>query len=178
MTGQERIGSLPKIAYINYMISIRSLFIICLCISIVSLAGALIAQYGFGLMPCELCLMQRVPYAVIIAISLLGIFWQKKFLAILIAISFLTGSGIASYHVAVEKHWVKGPTACVQDAPPPHQSIDDLLKQIEAAPIVACDQPQWEYRGITMAGLNALWSFMLAIFVIIFLRKIYAHTTW
>ena len=146
-----------------------TLFHFTLFASVLSLGAAFIAQYGFGLAPCELCMMQRVPYGVVIVLSLLGIikpgcrFW----LAPLIAVIFLAGGGIALYHSAVEKHVVQGPSACTPAPAPVGESFDDFRKRIENAPVVACDQPAWVWHGITMAMINTLWSLVLAVVVFI-----------
>jgi disulfide bond formation protein DsbB len=137
---------------------------LCLAASVVSLAAALASQYGFGLKPCHLCIAQRVPFAVVIALALLGLWkvsYQKR-IVLVIAAAFLINSVIASYHTAVEQHWVPGPTSCTTGEAPANQSMDDFLKRIQAAPIVACDQPQWDFHGITMAAMNAAWCLFLA----------------
>jgi disulfide bond formation protein DsbB len=130
-----------------------------------SLAAAYIAQYGFGLAPCHLCLAQRVPFALAILLSLSGLIrprWRRTMI-VLIALAFLIGSGIAAYHAAVEKHWIAGPAACTAGEAPPSQSMDDFLKRIQSAPIVSCDQPAWDFHGITMAQMNVLWSLFLSL---------------
>lgn len=141
--------------------------------SMVSLASALVAQYGFGLAPCELCTMQRVPYILLIIISLAGLAAPvfRKPLIYMIAVIFMAGSSIAAYHFAVERHFIAGPSSCSSSGSTQGQSIDDLLKKIQKSPIVACDQPQWEFHGITMAMLNALWSFFLGVIVMVAVRK-------
>jgi disulfide bond formation protein DsbB len=131
--------------------------------SLFSLAAAYTAQYGFGLQPCHLCLIQRIPFAVVTGLALIGMGktpWRTKII-VLIALVFLINSGIAIYHAAVEKHVVSGPSDCTNGEAPENQSMDDFLKRIQSAPIAACDQPAWEYHGITMAGMNAMWCFML-----------------
>jgi len=146
--------------------------------SLASLVLALVAEHGFGLKPCELCMMQRVPYVVVILLALLGLglpgirFWAT----LLIGVAFLVDSGIAGYHAAVEEHWIAGPSACTDTETKAVQSLDEFLNKIHHAPVVACDQPQWEWNGITMANLNALWALALAIAVLASLsRKGAAH---
>src|SRR5262249_49145895 len=120
--------------------------------SVLSLAAAYTAELGFGLKPCHLCLAQRVPFALVIVLSLLGLrrpHW-RGWLVLAIGLAFLLNSGIAAYHVAVERHLVGGPSGCTNGEAPAHESVEDFLKRIEHAPIVACDQPQWEWHGVTM----------------------------
>lgn len=146
---------------------IRSVTIMWLALaaSVVSLAAAYIAQFGFDLKPCHLCLAQRVPFAVVIILVFFGL-WKPRYhtgLIVIISAVFLINAGIASYHTAVEKHWIEGPTGCTNGDAPANQSMDDFLKRIQSAPIVACDTPQWEWHGITMAGLNAVWCLFLSL---------------
>jgi len=133
--------------------------------SIASLLLAFIAQYGFGLLPCHLCYAQRVPFAIVIVLAVLGL-WKPRhqiWLILIIGTAFLINSGIASYHAAVEKQWVSGPTGCTTGEAPANESTEDFLKRIQAAPVITCDQPQWQFHGITMAGLNAVWCLFLSV---------------
>ncbi len=140
--------------------------------SVLSLAAALAAQYRFGLVPCELCLMQRAPYAAVIVIALAAFIWLPCRITAfyLIVAAFVAGGCIATYHAAVEKHLVAGPTACTS-ATPSGGSVDDFIRAIKSAPVVACDRPQWEFHVLTMASLNAVWSFALAACAVLLVRK-------
>jgi disulfide bond formation protein DsbB len=153
---------------------LKTVLILALLASIGSLLAAFIAQYGLGLKPCELCLLQRIPYALVIVMALLGLWKQHygQWLGLLIGTVFLIGSGIAGYHVAVEKQWVKGPVSCTDTGTHAVQSLDEFLKKMQQAPIVACDQPQWDFHGLTMAGMNAIWSFVLAAAVFIAMQQL------
>jgi len=139
----------------------------CLLASVISLAAAFVAEYGFGLKPCELCLLQRVPYAVVIVLASVAIIRTKfeKITIIAIICTFFIGGGIATYHAGVEQGIFPGPSACASTVGGNNQSIEELLKRIENAPIVACDIAAWSFHGITMAAMNAVWSFLLALFV-------------
>ena len=131
-------------------------------------------QYGFGLKPCHLCIAQRVPFALVILLAAVGLFkapWQRALIA-LIAALFIINAGIAAYHAAVEKNWVPGPESCTMSEANASQSTDDFLKRIQAAPVVACDAPQWEWSGLTMASLNMVWSLFLSLAVFAALQHI------
>ena len=84
--------------------------------SVLVLGAALVSQYWGGLEPCELCLLERWPWWIAIAIA--GAAWMTggrlalPVPAILLAIVFLASAGIALYHVGVELHWFAGPSAC------------------------------------------------------------------
>ncbi|MCB1537967.1 MAG: disulfide bond formation protein B [Rhodospirillales bacterium] len=129
-----------------------------------ALAMAYIAQYGFGLEPCELCLMQRVPYALGAVLAVMVFArpgWARGALAAM-GVFFLAGMGIAAFHVGVEQHWWAGlPTCSVKlDA----SNIDVLRAQILNSARVPCDKIAWEMFGISMAGYNVPTSAVLAAF--------------
>lgn len=133
------------------------------------LAAAYIAQYGFGLEPCILCLYQRVPYgatALIGAVAMWPTMPERSRLALLTLAGavFLGEAGLAFYHVGVEQHWWAAVTACGGEAggglP---QSITDLRRQMTAPSVVPCDQPAWQLFGLSMAGYNLLASLGLGL---------------
>src|ERR1051326_92468 len=80
------------------------------------LGAALLSQYWGGLAPCELCLLQRWPWAAAIAISLVALSAGSRpalpWVALALAILFALGAAVAFYHVGVEQHWFAGPSAC------------------------------------------------------------------
>src|SRR5438045_7743434 len=85
-----------------------------LVVSAAVLGTALLSQYWGGLTPCELCLIQRWPWAAAVVISLIvvlvgeraGLAWVGLVFAIVFAISVV----LAFYHVGVEQHWFAGPS--------------------------------------------------------------------
>src|SRR5438105_2434815 len=80
------------------------------------LGTALLSQYWGGLAPCELCLLQRWPWAAAIVMSLVTLLvggrpalpWVAFALALVFAISIV----LAFYHLGVEQKWFAGPSAC------------------------------------------------------------------
>ncbi len=141
--------------------------------SLGALATALTAQYWGGLHPCILCLYQRWPYGVaialaIVALALGGSSFERKALGRsmrgwavgLAGVAFLVGAGIAAFHVGVEQGWWQGTAQC-GDAGTPN-SIEALRAQIMAAPVVRCTDIAWQLGGISMAGFNLIASLVLA----------------
>ncbi|HSG54884.1 MAG TPA: disulfide bond formation protein B, partial [Paracoccaceae bacterium] len=127
-------------------------------------AALLLGAFGFqhlgGLAPCKLCLWQRWPHAVAIAIGLVVLFSNRFALAWLGALAALTTSAIGAYHVGVEQGWWEGPTTCTSSGVG-GLSADQLLDQIMSAPLVRCDDIAWQMLGISMAGWNAILSLAL-----------------
>ena len=132
--------------------------------SVAVLGGAFISQYWGGLAPCELCLLQRWPWAAAIIISLIAIAVGSRstlpWLALLLFAVFAVGSALAFYHVGVEKHWFAGPSACT-GAATAADTLETLKAQILHQQPVRCDEPAWSLWGISLAGWNLLASLVM-----------------
>lgn len=138
--------------------------------AIAALCVAWIAQYGFGLAPCELCYWQRYGYWAAIAVGLVAIFMPaqsaaRRALLWLLALAFLVTAGIALFHVGVEQKWWQGLATCSGDLGGA-ASTEDILSAIENAPIVRCDEPAFVLFGISMAGYNLILALALALFTL------------
>lgn len=125
------------------------------------LGGAYLAQYAFGLFPCEMCWWQRYPHFVAVLFALLSLVARPRALWIALAAAGLLVSGaIGAFHAGVEYGWWEGVTAC-------SSAIDstggDPLAAIMAAPLVRCDVAPWTLAGISLAGFNALISVLSAV---------------
>jgi len=125
------------------------------------LGGALGSQYLGGLHPCEMCYWQRWPHAAAILLAALS-FTQpaasgrSRALVLLAALAIAVSGAIGVYHAGVEAKIFEGFTTCT--AMGKGLSTADLLKQISRAPLVRCDEVQFRFLGISMAGWNAILS--------------------
>jgi disulfide bond formation protein DsbB len=133
--------------------------------SAIVLGTALLSEYWGGLAPCELCLVQRWPWAAAITISfivlLVGEHARLDWVAPLLAIVFAISAALAFYHVGVEQHWFAGPTACT--APDSGaMTLEQMKQQILGTAPVLCDRPAWTLFGVSMAGWNLLASLIMA----------------
>ncbi|HPE24502.1 MAG TPA: disulfide bond formation protein B [Albidovulum sp.] len=128
--------------------------------SVLLLGGAFVFQ-AFGYAPCKLCLWQRWPHAAAIVIAGLGLIVGWRVLPWLGAAAAATTGAIGVFHAGVELGWWEGPTTCTSGAIG-GLSVDDLLAQINAAPLIRCDEIAWSLLGVSMAGWNAIISFALA----------------
>ena len=125
------------------------------------LLGALGSQYLGGLHPCEMCYWQRWPHGA--AILLAGLAFtapsasqRARMLTMLAALAIAVSGAIGVYHAGVEIGVFEGITTCTAMAT--GGTTEDLLRQITKAPIIRCDQVQFSFLGISMAGWNAILS--------------------
>jgi disulfide bond formation protein DsbB len=124
------------------------------------LVVALWFQYVKGLTPCPLCLYQRWPWGIAMGIALVGIVQPMRWLWPVLMLVMLASSGLAFYHMGVEYGWWSGLSSCEGDFSA--ASVDDLMRQLEAAPVVRCDEIPWQFLGLSMAGWNGVLSLALA----------------
>ena len=125
------------------------------------LAGALGSQYYGGLYPCEMCHWQRWPHYAALALALLSFAMRGqpdrgRSFVWLAALAIFTSGAIGVYHAGVEAGIFEGLTTC--SAALSGGSSADILADIMATPLVRCDQIQWSFLGISMAGWNAILS--------------------
>lgn len=133
-------------------------------ISLGTLGFVLFTQYGLGLRPCVLCVYQRIPYVIVIALGILAYALPRnaaRAFIVLAALALLTGAGIAGFHIGVEQLWWKGTDHCGGTLPA-NASIEELRAAIMNAPVTRCDQITAQFMGISMATYNFVYSLVLA----------------
>jgi disulfide bond formation protein DsbB len=139
-------------------------------LALLAIGGAWFSQLVLGLMPCELCLLQRWPYYV--GVPLAGLAWLLargmsaprsilSALLFILAFVFIVSAGLGIYHAGVEWGFWAGPGACTGQYASP-TSTDDFLKSLDAGPSVRCDQAAIRILGLSLAGWNALVSLLIA----------------
>jgi disulfide bond formation protein DsbB len=120
------------------------------------LGGALFSQYVGGLYPCEMCYWQRWPHAAAILLAI-GAYLsasnsgRSRALVMLAALAVALSGAIGVFHAGVEIGWWEGITQCTATGA---TSLQDILN----VPLVRCDQVQWDFLGVSMAGWNAIIS--------------------
>lgn len=130
------------------------------------LGTALGSQYLGGLAPCELCIVQRWPYAAAIGLSLVALTAVRRPAARSVVVglcgaAFAVGGAVAFYHLGVEEGWFPGPAGCSASAIDA-TTVEDLKRQLLATPVVRCDEVQWSLMGLSLAGFNLIASAVLA----------------
>ena len=144
------------------------------------LAGAYGSEIWGGLFPCEMCWWQRYAHFAALAFALLSLLLARapdrgRSMVWLAALAILVGGGIGAYHAGVELGIFEGMTRCTSSVSA--GSTDELLKEIMSAPIVRCDEVQFSFLGISMAGWNAILSTLGALTILwLSLRRPRART--
>ena len=140
----------------------RLLATISFVLGLATIAGAWGSQLFGGLVPCELCLEQRMPYYWgLPLLALVLLLWNRLPRAVwylgllLVLLTFVWSTYLAGYHAGVEYGFWPGPTACTGTGV--DVSFSDLTN-LNAARVVPCDKIQFSLFGVTLAGANTLIS--------------------
>ena len=134
-----------------------------LAFSILSLTIAYFIQYVLGHKPCNLCIIERIPYiAAIILISLIFIFNRyQKIISSLILIFFIFGAVVSFYHFGIEQGFFSESLVCDLGNSRPLNK-EDLLNQLKKTEIVSCKDVTFRFLGLSLATINTVISLILS----------------
>ena len=138
-----------------------------LIFSILSLSIAYFIQYVLGHKPCNLCLIERIPYiASVILISLIFILNKfEKIISIIILLLFIFGAIVSFYHFGIEQGFFNESLVC-DLGNNANLSKEQLLKQLESASIVSCKDVTFRILGFSLATINTIISIVLSAIMI------------
>ena len=131
--------------------------------SILSLSIAYFIQYVLGHKPCNLCIIERIPYiAAIILISLVFILNRyQKIISSLILIFFIFGAVVSFYHYGIEQGFFSESLICELTNNNPLNK-EELLNQLKKTEIVSCKDVTFRFLGLSLATINAIISIALS----------------
>ena len=134
-----------------------------LAFSILSLSIAYFIQYVLGHKPCNLCIIERIPYiAAIILISLIFILNRyQKIISTLILIFFIFGAVVSFYHFGIEQGFFSESLVCESGNSQPINK-EELLNQLKKAEIVSCKDVTFRFLGLSLATINTIISIILS----------------
>ena len=135
-----------------------------LLFSIIAIITAYIIQYVLGHQPCNLCLIERVPYISAVTIILLCFYLKKfeKVFLIFLSLIFLLASVISFYHFGIEQGFFKESLVCDLDDADKILNPDELLKKLKEK-AVSCKDVTFKIFGLSLATINIVISLILSI---------------
>tara|TARA_Y100001980_G_C14225880_1_gene80107 strand:- start:17 stop:499 length:483 start_codon:yes stop_codon:yes gene_type:complete len=139
-----------------------------LAFSILSLAIAYFIQYILGHEPCNLCLIERIPYLVsLILISLIFIINKfEKVIAGIVLLFFIFGSIVSFYHVGIEQGFFSESMVCDLGSSNENISKEFLLKQLKNNTAVSCKDVTYRLFGLSLATINTIISILLSVIML------------
>ena len=142
----------------------KTILSVILFICIFVLISAYFVEYILGYKPCNLCLIERLPYffAIIIVLLCLTINKFYKIVFILLAITFAVGTILSFYHFGIEQGFFKESLVCTANNEINSLAKEDLIKELQKK-VVSCKDVQFTLLGLSLAIINTIISFILSV---------------
>ena len=147
---------MPQIRYKTALSSI-------LLFAIFAIISAYFIQYVLGHQPCNLCLIERIPYVVSIIIISICLFLKKfeKISLKILSLIFFSSALIAFYHFGIEQGFIKESLVCDLNGASKNLSKEALLEQLKEMP-VSCKDVTFKIFGLSLATFNIFISLILS----------------
>ena len=128
------------------------------------LGSAYFIEYILGHKPCNLCLIERLPYIFSIIVILLGLILKKfeKFIFILLALIFISATIISFYHFGIEQGFFKESLVCDSNNQIKNLTKEELLKELQKTTI-SCKNVSIRILGFSLAAINTIFSIVLSV---------------
>ena len=138
-----------------------------LLFSVFSLIAAYFIQYVLKHQPCNLCLIERIPYFFSIIVISICLFTKKfeKLSLIILSLIFFSATLIASYHYGIEQGFFKESFVCDINNEIRNLSKEALLNQLKTMP-VSCKNVTFKIFGLSLATFNIFISLILSVITI------------
>ena len=152
--------------------SINTYLKIIFFISLISILSALFIEHVLGHQPCNLCLMQRIPYGLSIILIFLNYFLKKdqKFVVMLLALIFSFSFFISFYHFGIEQGFFEESTVCELNDTTKIISKEEILKQLQTK-TVNCKDVTFRIFGFSLTTFNMFISLILVFLLVKIFRN-------
>ena len=133
-------------------------------VSIIALVSAFFIEYILGHQPCNLCILERIPYLLAIIVVLFNFkFTQfEKFFILLLIIIFLAGTTLSLYHLGIEWGFIQESLFCDLKSGLNLLSKEEILQQLQQKN-VSCKDVTFKIFGLSLTNLNVLISLLITI---------------
>ena len=138
-----------------------------LIFSVFALGAAYFIQHILGHKPCNLCLIERLPYIFAIIIISLGLILKKfeKAIIVFLILIFLAATIISFYHFGIEQGFFKESLVCNLDSSITNLSKEDLIKELQQQ-TVSCKDVSFRIFNLSLATINTIISLILSVITI------------
>ena len=140
--------------------------------SLIALISAFFIEYILGHQPCNLCLIERIPYilSIMIIIAIFLIKKNQKFLVILLTLTFIFSFAISFYHFGIEQGFFQESSVCGVKSLTEIITKEDLLKQLNEKTI-SCRDVTFRVFGLSLTSINIVISLLFVITLLKIFKK-------
>jgi len=142
----------------------KTILNIILLLSIIALASAYFIEYILGYKPCNLCLIERLPYFIAILFIMTALIINKleKIILIKLSLLFAAATILSFYHFGIEQGFFNESLVCISNNEINNLTKDELLKELQKE-VVSCKDVQFTLLGLSLATLNTIISLILSV---------------
>jgi disulfide bond formation protein DsbB len=146
---------------INKTVTIKLIFII----SIVALTSAFFIEHVLSHQPCNLCILERIPYLLSIIIIVLNYKFAhlEKYFMVLLILIFLAATILSLYHLGIEQGFIEESLVCDLKNGTDLLSKEDILKQLQEKN-VSCKDVTFKILGLSLTSYNVIISILIVYF--------------
>ena len=132
--------------------------------SFIALISAFFIEYILGHQPCNLCLIERIPYglSIMIIMAIFLIRKNQKFLVMLLILTFIFSFAISFYHFGIEQGFFQESSVCGVKSLTEDMTKEDLLKQLSEKTI-SCKDVTFRIFGLSLTSINIVISLLFTI---------------
>ena len=140
--------------------------------SFIALISAFFIEHALGYQPCNLCLIERIPYGLSIILIMVAFLTKKnqKFLILLLILTFFFSFAISFYHYGIEQGFFQESSICGLKNFTENITKEDLLKQLSEK-TTSCRDVTFRIFGLSLTSINIVISLLF----IITLLKIFTN---
>ena len=145
----------------------KNLFNLILWFSIFSLFAAYFIQYVLGHLPCNLCLIERIPYILSIVIIIISFKFKRfeKISLVLLSVIFVSATLLSFYHFGIEQGFIEESVVCDLVSQSKNLTAEDILNELQKK-TVSCKVVTFRILGFSLATINTIISLILSIIII------------
>ena len=131
-------------------------------ISLISLISAYFIEYFLGYQPCNLCLIERIPYWLGIILIILNYSFNKNeyFIILLLILIFSFSLIISLYHFGIEQGFFEESAVCGIKDFNENLTKEDLLIQLKEQ-VISCKDVTFRIFGLSLTSINMLFSLLI-----------------
>ena len=132
--------------------------------SFTALISAFFIEHALGHQPCNLCLIERIPYGLSIIIIMVAFLTKKnqKFLVLLLILTFIFSFAISFYHYGIEQGFFQESSICGLKNFTESITKEDLLKQLSEKK-TSCKDVTFRIFGLSLTSINIVISLLFII---------------
>ena len=141
---------------------LKLIFLICL----ISIISAYFIEYVLGFQPCNLCLIQRIPYGLGLILIILNysLIKNERFIMLMLILIFIFSLIISFYHFGIEQGFFEESAVCGLKNASNIISKEEILKQLQTKTI-SCKDVTFRIFGFSLTVFNMIISLILVIFL-------------